>query len=315
MLKKYLLSSVARIPEDESGSDKSPVEKLRESIKVTTGTDTDKETETETDNIEENADGKDKENEAEAGDEGDKEGAEETETDAEDEEETGETGGEEGEKTPEQLAKEKAEATTKKEKDRIQRRIDREVAKRKAAETELAALKAKVEASGEGSLTQEEANSFAEAKAKEIVAQKEFIDTCNKLFEDAVKIDKDFKVKVDDMADDVGPIPGDMIGVLSDLDNGGKVLTHLADNPDEYENLFAMTPLKRAVALTRLSDRLKPAKKPVSKVPPPNEKVHGSSRTNTETTVITGKENMKEYVAKRQKQIAEKRAAGRVNLY
>lgn len=307
MLKKYLLSSVARFPENESGVEKTPVEVEREKIKVTSTNEGE----------EENANGKGEESQAEESGEGNKEGFEETETDAEGEgeEESGESDAEvESEKTPEQLAKEKAEATTKKEKDRIQRRIDREVAKRKAAETELATLKAKVEANGEGSLTQEEANVLAEQKAKEIVAQKEFVDTCNKLFDDAVKIDKDFKAKVDDMADDVGPIPGDMIGALNDLENGGKVLTHLADNPEKYEELYNMPPLKRAIALTKLSIELKPAKKPVSKVPAPNEKVHGSSRTNTESTVITGKESMKDYVAKRNKQIAEKRAAGRINL-
>ena len=307
MLKKYLLSSVARIPDDETGNgeggEKSAVDKQRESIKVESTNKTQEQLDAEAKEAADKEAG-DKEKEAETGEETG-EGDEETEGE--------ETEGNE-EKTPEQLAAEKEAARTKTEKARIQKRIDKEVAKRKAAETELAELKAKVEASGEGSLTPEEADKLAEEKAKQIVAMREFEKACDSLFKAAIKIDKDFKEKIDALADDIGAIPGAIIGVLSDFDNGGKVLTYLADNPDEAEKIWEMSPMKAAVELTKLSAKLVTPKKVVSKVPPPNDPLKGSGRTTTDAP-LNDKMSTKDWIEKRKRDVEEKRKAGRTNLY
>lgn len=304
MLKKYLLSSVARFPEDEGGTEKSPAEIEREKIAVTSSTDNPPKKEAE------GAEGEETEGKEDEGDnkETDKEEAE----DKDDEGESGEAAEDEIEKTPEQLAADKAKAKTKGEKDRVQRRIDREVAKRKTAEAERDALRAKVAANGEGSLTKEEAEALAEDKAKEIVAKKEFETACNNLNKAAIKADKDFTNKVNEMAEDIGPIPGAMIGILNDLENGGKVLAHLASNVDEAERLYALSPMKMAVELTQLSVSLKAKeKKPVSKVPAPNEAIHGSGRT--QEVALNDKMSTDDWIAKRNADVARKRAV-RPNL-
>lgn len=214
-------------------------------------------------------------------------------------------------KTEEELEAAKEEAKTNAERARIQRRIDKEVAKRKELETKIIelqkALEAKV-AEGEVTLTEEDIETRAEAKANMKLAEKKFTEDCNKLQSEAVKIDKDFDKKIKAVADDIGPIPSLMIGVLADLDNGGAVLNYLANDPDEAERIYALTnsPAKMAVELSKLSIKVIPKKetKAVSKVPAPITPV-GGGKVNVDE-VLSDKADMKEWIRIRNKQIKER---------
>lgn len=231
---------------------------------------------------------------------------------------------EEAELTPEQIkekeANDKIAAKAQRKQDRMQRRIDESVAARNKAEEEVARLKAQLEANPELKLTAEEVETRANAIAAKKIQDKEIADItakfqndCDALQKDAKKIDKDFDSKIDDVAEQFGPIPSFMIGVLTDLDNGPEVLAHFANDEDFAEGIYKASPAKMTKMLVEVSNKLIEAKKKprkeISKVEEPIEPVSGASRG--KSTVITEADtkpgNMDNYVAKRNAQIAERR--------
>lgn len=252
------------------------------------------------------------ENEEADDDEGEEEESEDDEVKDPPEDET-------EEQKAEREAKEKLEAKATRKQDRMQRRIDKAVAERKAAEAEVARLKAQLEANPEQKLTAEEVESLAEAKANKKLAEKNQADLqasfekdCDILQKAAVKADKDFDAKINDIAEDIGPIPSFMIGILSDLDNGGEVLAHIANDDELAEDIWGMRPAKMTRKIveisTKLADAKKPPKKQISRVPDPGTPVK-SNKVVSNTITEADTKNMDNYVAKRQKQIAEKRKA------
>ena len=114
-----------------------------------------------------------------------------------------------------------------------------------------------------------------------------------------------------------------MIGILDDLDNGGAILNYLIDNLDEAERVYALSPAKMAVELTKLSTKIvkeaeekaaaeKAAKKKeISKVPEPKEPVNGSAKLSEEPKDT---DSMDDWVAKRNKQVAERAERKRQGL-
>lgn len=270
-------------------------------------------------------------NEQNSNDQSDNEGDEEGEEDegTDDENEEGDEEGEEddGEVDPpeneteeqkkEREAKEKETAKAQRKQDRMQRRIDKAVAEKRAAETEVAKLKAQLEANPDQKLTVEEIDAQAEAKAAKKIADKELADLqakfdadCEVLARAATKVDKQFNDKINDLAEDIGPIPSFLIGVLSDMENGGEVLAHIANDDELAEDIWKARPTKMTKLLveisTKLADAKKKPKKQISRVEAPGEPIRGSRVTSSLITEADTK-NMDSYVAKRQKQIAEKR--------
>jgi len=114
------------------------------------------------------------------------------------------------------------------------------------------------------------------------------------------------------MAEEIGPIPGQMIGALDDLDNGGAVLSYLASNVDEAEEIYALPPMRMVSALNKLGFKLEKAAikiKPPSKVPAPLEGVGGNSRPASPTiTAADDKLSVSDWISKRNKEIESKRA-------
>ena len=255
-------------------------------------------------------DGEGEENEGEENEEDDEE---ENEEDVKDppEDET-------AEQKKEREDKEKLEAKTNRKQERMQRRIDKAVAAQKAAETELERLKAQLEANPDQKLTAEEIERQAQALADKKAKEKELADLdakfkkeCDALQKAANKADKDFDTKIHDIAEDIGPIPSFMIGILNEMDNGGEVLAHIANDDELAEEIWEMRPTKMTKKLVEISAKLEEAKKPprrqISKVPDiapvrPNRVV---SNTITEADA----KNMDVWVRKRQAQMAEARKA------
>ena len=212
-----------------------------------------------------------------------------------------------------ELETQQAEAKTVAEKARIQRKIDKEVAKRKTLEEELAIVKkalADATEGREGKYDEDEVEKRAETKANQKQAEREFVAASNRLADGAEKIDKDFLKKIKSIAEDVAPIPGHMIGILDDLDNGAAVLAALASDVDEYERIITLNPTKAAVELSKMAVKIatKPAKQ-LSKVPPPIDPIGGKTSSTSNDLVITDKDvkNMNEFVRKRNAQIEERR--------
>lgn len=172
--------------------------------------------------------------------------------------------------TNEEELKDKIEnAANEKERDKFQKRLNREVAKRKTLEEENTALKAQLAAKPDAALTEEEVEKRSQTKAQQLSAQRDFVKTSNRLFDEAEKLDKDFDKKVKDMADDIGPIPSVVIGIIGDFKRGDLVLKYFADNHEEAEEYFDTAikqPIKAAAQLKELEVKLTPKVAAKSKV-------------------------------------------------
>ena len=248
----------------------------------------------------------------ESGEEGDEEG--------EDEDEEGEEEGEEDNDKVEETAEQKAErekqekiaAKAKRKQDRMQARIDEATAARREAEKKVAELQAQLEADPDKTLTKEEIKRQAEALAEQKLQeenikklQEKFDDDCEALRKAAKAVDKEFDAKIKDVAETFGPIPSFMIGVLSDLDNGGEVLAYLAADEDEAERIWDLTkkPAKMAKELAvislKLEDEKKPKKKEISKVKAIKPNQNNGRATQSTTLTEADTKNMDNYVAKR----------------
>lgn len=223
------------------------------------------------------------------------------------------------EQKKEREAKEKEAAKAQRKQDRTQRRIDRLVAEKKAAEAEVNRLKEQLAANPDQKLTAEEIDAQAEAKAAKKMADKELADLqakfeadCDTLAKAANKIDKQFDENINELAEDIGPIPSFMIGVLADMDNGGEVLAYVANDDELAEDIWKAKPAKMTKLLVEISTKLaeakKKPKKQISKVEAPGEPVKGSRVVSSQLTEADTK-NMDTYVAKRQKMMMEKRKA------
>jgi len=224
------------------------------------------------------------------------------------------------EQKKEREAKEKLEAKANRKQERMQRRIDKAVAAQRTAEAEIARLKAQLEANPDQKLTAEEIEAKAEALAAKKAAEKEakeiqtkFEAACDKIQKEATKVDKDFNDKIYEIAEDIGPIPSFMIGVLEDMDNGGEVLAHIANDDELAEEIWALKPTKMTKRLveisTKLADAKKPPKKQISKVPDPITPVKPNRSNGSTTLTEADAKNMDSYVAKRQRMMAERRKA------
>lgn len=173
---------------------------------------------------------------------------------------------------------------TAKEREKLESRIEKERKKNRDLRAELEDTKKQLAArpDDEKVFTEEEIVKRAKEYARDEIAAKEFEASVNRIAEEAKKLDKDFKTKIEAMAEDYnnGIIPGMMIGILDDLPNhGGDVIMYLTKHEDEYEEIYALSPAKMALKLKSISDKLKPKAKPVSKVPAPNEPLKGRGTT------------------------------------
>lgn len=296
-----LLALALRDAENDNGSP-DPKATLREQLAKGNvqkeGTDTEEESNEEDDNNEED------ENESDEESEDDEEIKDPPEDETEDEKKAREV-------------REKEEAKLQRKQDRMQRRIDKAIREKKEAEAEVKRLKEQLEANPDQKLTAEEIEAQAEAKAAKKLAEREMADLqvkfdkdCESLAKAANKIDKQFDNKINELADDLGPIPSFMIGVLADMDNGGEVLAYIANDDELAEEIWNSKAAKMTRKLVEISAKLEEAKKPpkkqVSRVPDPITPVKTNRKVSNTITEADTK-NMDEYVRKRQTQIAEAR--------
>ena len=168
--------------------------------------------------------------------------------------------------------------------ERLKKRIGKKTGSEKELRKELDAANAKLKAleeEGKPTLTEEDVETRAEKIAAQKQAEKEFNAACDKLYEEAIKIDKNFEKKVNELAEDVGKIPGHMIAMLEDVERGGAVLNYLCDNPEEYEDILGLSLVKQANRLHKISEKLKPVKprKEISKAPEVKEPIKPSNNS------------------------------------
>src|SRR6267154_544322 len=281
--------------------EKSKEELERESIQV----EEIKKEEKEDDKSDADSEGDNKDGEADANKETDKEEIEEEVV-----EETAE------EKTIRE-ADEAAEADTKTKRqvERMQKRIDTLTAKTRTTETENAELKKLLDAKKEDgslTLTEEEVERRAELKAEEKLGARQFQKAVDNLAKGANALDKEFNKNIKIVTDEIALLPPVMIGILEDLENeagknvGAEVLVYLSKNIDAYEDIYSLSEGRMALKLQNLANKItkKPAK-PVSQVPAPNIPVGG----NNVQSPLNDKMSDDEWIAKRNAEVAAKRRA------
>lgn len=228
---------------------------------------------------------------------------------SEDDEEANEEQEEETEEAKAAREAAENERLTRKEKRGKDRRIAKLTAQNTELQNRIAALEAKDE-NPDKTLTLKEAeelaNSKAELKAVEIANAKEFNKIADSLFDAGVKIGGDeFKNTIKEWRENEFIIPSPTVYLLGELPNGGAVLNELTKDEEEAERIFSLSPIKQALALTKLSEKLKPQPKKVSKVQKLNTNVGGDNRGNALT--LSDKDDTKDWIEKRNKQVAERR--------
>lgn len=305
-MRSYLLNSVAHFAPDDDGADpeaarKAAIEAERAKVKVTSV---------------EIKDDDDKEVEAKDDDKSDKNDKEEDDKEEEKEEIE--------EKEEEEQDKEELKAQKKLE--RLERKLAREASRRREAEKALRVANEKLEAKPDKVLTEEDVETRSEEKTKAKLRLKEFNATVDRLVnaaQDHLKLKpKEFDALVNDVTEDLGVVPAQIIDVLGELDNGGIVLAHLLKNVDDAEEMYRLkdNEKKLAVTLAKLSVKLaKPKTKAISAAPDPVEPLGGKSAGGDRLAILASKKNlskdeMDEYVQARNAEIERKRKNGRINL-
>jgi hypothetical protein len=111
---------------------------------------------------------------------------------------------------------------------------------------------------------------LVEQRAAAKIADQNFNQACNRVFDAGVKADPNFKANLATLQS-VGEITRDFLELVTDMDEGHKVLNHLGANPEEADRILALPPLKQARELAKLEASLGKAAPPppVSKAPAP----------------------------------------------
>lgn len=187
---------------------------------------------------------------------------------------------------------------TAKERERLEKRIQKEREKNRDLRVELEAAKKQLGARPEDEkvYTEDEIERRADEKAALKTAELNFESQVNRIADEAGKIDKSFQKKINALSEEMGSlIPPTMINILDELPkHGADVLLYLAneDNYEEAEGVWNLTPARMALRLQKISDKLKPKPKPISKVPPTNERLNGRGTTPD----VLNPKNMDEFV-------------------
>ena len=208
-----------------------------------------------------------------------------------------------------------ADTKTKRQIERMQKRIDTLTAQKRTTDTEKAELQKLLDAKqadGTLTLTEEEVERRAELKAQAINDTRQFQKAVDTLAKGANALDKDFSKNIKIVTDEIALLPPVMIGILEDLENeagknvGAEVLVYLSKNIDAYEDIYSLSEGRMALKLQNLANKIskKPAK-PVSQVPAPNRPVGG----NNVQSPLNDKMTDDEWIAKRNAEVAAKRRA------
>jgi len=199
-----------------------------------------------------------------------------------------------------------------------QRRIDELTKARREAERERDAYKALVEASRQAGDPEAQPEPVApaalppsevERRAEQIATQREYQRQINGIVAAGDKeYGREFTDSCNTLADLGANDKPEFMQIVTDTENGHKLLQHLGQNPEEADRVLRLPPLKMAQEIARIADRIsKPAPTPVSAAPAPIKPIDGNAR------VVKSPEDMTddEWFEWRAKAKAEKRGARR----
>lgn len=156
-------------------------------------------------------------------------------------------------------------------------------------------------------LTQEQIR----AEAAKLVAAQSFDNACNDVFQKGKAEFQDFETSIKTLGaagviDNQNP---QFLQAALETEAPHKVLQHLGKNPEEAMRIASMNPIRQAIELDRLAQKLaKPTPKPISKAPEPITPISGNGGDDSGPSE---NDSMDSFVAKRNKQREARRAAGR----
>jgi molecular chaperone GrpE (heat shock protein) len=133
------------------------------------------------------------------------------------------------------------------------------------------------------------------------ISDQNFNQACNRVYQAGVKADPNFEANLRTLQS-VGEISRDFLEVVTDMEEGHKVLNHLGANPDEADRILSLPPLKQARELAKIEASLGKAAPPppVSKAPAPISPV-GSRTTPAEPEEFASTEEYAAWVRQNRK--------------
>lgn len=166
----------------------------------------------------------------------------------------------------------------------MQRAIDKQYRKLKEAERRNVEYEAKLKAleqkENNTPLTEAELEKRADILAEQKAQVRLFEGACRNLETAAEREKPGFEARLTKLQESVDPVPRSMIESLFEVDNGHSVLNALTEDLDLAAKVYAMTPVKQAIEIGRISDKLKAAKaKKISNAPAPVGVLGGSAKT------------------------------------
>lgn len=156
----------------------------------------------------------------------------------------------------------------------------------------------------EPGLAEAEIDRRATLKAKQTRDAEVFEANASKLFENGRKEFADFESVLGNFSH-LGPVDNDTITAAFETGQAHRVLYALAQDLDEAQRVLALPPMKRAVELERIAQRMAKVPTAVSKAPPPINPL--SARAASATDELRDEDDMSDWVAKREAQLALKR--------
>lgn len=199
-----------------------------------------------------------------------------------------------------------------------QKRIDQITAKYREEERQRVALARQLEEAKAGkpiTVSDEELN----ARAAALAADQEYDRKCRDVIASGKKAIPEFDTSVAKLhqispalnAQNMPNMPRPFVEALIELDNAPRIIAELAkaENNDEAARIMAMPPSKQGVALAKFASKLTPVREVSKTPPPPGTLVNG--RAGGEPSLEDGSLSMADWMALRNKQIADKRKAGR----
>lgn len=166
----------------------------------------------------------------------------------------------------------------------LQRRVDRLTREKYQLKAENDQLRApKPQDDEPKQLTEDEVETRAEIRAREIAEVKQFNDQCNTVFEKGVKANKEFAKSFKELTEEIGsPFdakgkPTSIMAAILDADAPHKVILHLAEDLDLAAEIAALSPTRQIRRIAKIESDLEEAAKPKqSSAPKPVQPVKAS---------------------------------------
>lgn len=158
--------------------------------------------------------------------------------------------------------------------------------------------------------TDEEISALVTERATNMSAYDLYNTKCNDTAKAGFATYPDFQAKLDTLKA-AAPLVPDFMEQAWEIGNAHDIIYELGKDPARGQEIMAMRPTQRAVALAKLVAEVekKPKTTPTSKAPPPNPTRVGTQGTQEKD--LTNIQNMDDWVKERTRQVDERNAARR----